>query len=151
MPRLRPKAASAKQAAKKAGDVHAVSTDERAIQAAMPPLIMQGPPSLKAAMQRPKKPRRAKEVANRAWQTAKEIFDRLPLVSTLGDITDPENDYGGLKESFKFAHDGDRPEHIVKAGVLFRGLAACSKKGKSIEHVPENSCPYLYTYVYVVV
>ena len=80
MPRLTPKKASASRAAKKAGDVHAVSTEERAIQAAMPPLVKQGPSSQQAAVQRPNKPRRAKEVANCAWLKAREAFNELPLV-----------------------------------------------------------------------
>ena len=80
MPRLTPKKASARRAAKKAGGVHAVSTEERAIQAAMPPLVKQGPSSQQAAMQRPDKPRRAKEVANCAWLKAREAFNELPLV-----------------------------------------------------------------------
>jgi len=143
MGRLKPKKASARKAAQKAGDVHAVSAEEREIQAAMPPLIVQGPSSQKAAMQRPDKPRTAKEVANRAWLQARETFDELPLVARKGDITQPEDDYGGLGASFTWAPDEDKPKHITKKGVLFRGYPACLKKGKSSEHVPKNSRPYM--------
>ena len=139
MPRVSPKKATARMAASKAGDVHAVSTEERAVQAAMPPLIMQGPSSQQAAVQRPEKPRRAKEVANRAWHEARELFNGLPLAARKGAINKPESDYGGLGESFKWAPPEDKPEHVTRAGVLFRGLPACDKAGKSSEHVPENS------------
>ena len=60
--------------------MHTVSTEERAIQAAMPPLVKQGQSSQQAAVQRPNKPRRAKEVANCAWLKAREAFNELPLV-----------------------------------------------------------------------
>ena len=51
------------------------------------------------------------------------------------------SDYGGLGESFTWAPGEDKPEHVTRAGVLFRGLPACEKKGNSTEHVdvPKNS------------
>ena len=116
------------------------TTDEaRALHAALPPLVLQGPKHLLKNASRPAKPRTARRIAERAWARCGLFFDRLGLVAEPGDYDTPENDYGGLISTLSFESADEQKDADGPVGLLVRGVPACKKKGQSKEHIPENS------------
>ena len=67
-----------------------VTPEERETHAALPAMVIQGPPSWKRSIVRPTQPRTSKEKATHAWRQAVDEFDRLPLVLKAGDVEDPD-------------------------------------------------------------
>ena len=143
MPRAKARTKHCRRIAPLAGAAVRITSEEREAHAALPSMVIQGPPSWKRSLIRPAQPRTSKEKAARAWRQAVEEFDHLPLVLKAGDVEDPEGDYGGVGALFNFDHHLEQPDHVHKSGVFFTGLPSCKKKGQGTEHVPKTCKPYI--------
>ena len=88
MPQIKARTQHLRRIAEKAGDAVRVTPEERETHAALPVMVVQGPPSWQKGIVRPTQPRTSKERAARAWRRAVEEFDHLPLVLKAGDADD---------------------------------------------------------------